>query len=284
MKVAVMLALVAVCAAPSTLAASNSRGPGPPSVVPFCRSGFTVTLPTTRIVLVRGQTFGDLYQYGVPHPIRHTVAAGWRLDHRDVRGAVQLANELLGIAETVTETGGRQILYFPYLFDFPSRLGDMHPRWYSGMAQARIAGLFARLYEATGDHRWRTRAIETYRSLTRVDPVRRVWHWEGTHRWIDTFSWATPDPVLNGHLYAIVGLHDLWRITGVGETVLRQAIDTLGTQGSRFMAAGGKHEYDLARSGIAGRYYSEIVWEQMQKIGVMAPCLAAAAKTFYDPA
>jgi len=64
-------------------------------------------------------------------------------------------------------------------------LADRNVTVYADSARllARIAGLFARLFEATGDHRWRTRAIETYRSLTRVDPVRRVWHWEGTHRW-----------------------------------------------------------------------------------------------------
>lgn len=274
MQYLIAVVLAVACLTPAPVSAAS----------PFCAPGFTVTLPAERIVLERGQTFGDLDQYGVPHPIRHTVVAGWRLDQGDVAGAELLADELLAIAETVVESGDRyyrEILYFPYLFEFPSRLGDLSPPWYSGMAQARISGLFARLYETTGAYRWKRAAIDTYRSLTRVDRTRRVWHWEGNVRWIDTFSWPTPNPVLNGHLYAIVGLHDLWRVTGVGESVLLQVIATIGTDGHRFMETDGKHHYDLARSGLAGRYYHEIIWEQMQQIGTMAPCLGAV--TFYDP-
>ena len=277
------LALAALTATSSAFAVSSSSPPPPP----FCRPGFAMTLPTARITLERGQTFGDLDQYGVPHPIRHTVVAGWRLEHDDVAGAVELGEELLAIAQVVTEKTGstsRRVLYFPYRFDWTSRLGDLDAPWFSGMAQARITGLFARLYEVTGEYRWKRAAIETYRSLTRADAVRRVWHTSSTgYRWVDTFSWASRNPILNGHLYAIAGLHDFWRVTGQGEDVLRSLVRTVGLQGHRFMDPAGHHQYDLRRSGPASVYYHEVVYELMQEVGRFAPCLASAARRFYDP-
>jgi hypothetical protein len=236
----------------------------------------------------RGELPGPLYEFGVPKPIRHAVVAGWRLDAGDVAGAVVLADELLAIAEVTTQefpAYTARTLYFPYLMthgEEGGRFEPMTPPWYSGMAQARIAGVFARLYRETGADRWKRAAVDTYRSLIRIDRTRRLWHWEGTTRWVDTFSWSPPNPVLNGHLFAIVGLHDYWLVLGGDATVLKQIISTVGTDGHRFMAAGGRHHYDLARSGLAGRYYSEIVYEQMQEIGVMAPCLAAAADKFIN--
>ena len=86
-----------------------------------------------------------------------------------------------------------------------------------------------------------------------VDTWPRVWHRDGPDYWIDTFSWTEPDPILNGMLYAIVGLHDYWRVTGSGEATLRDAIQTIGTESHRFMLADGHTSYDLAGKGPAGR-------------------------------
>jgi hypothetical protein len=237
-----------------------------------------VTLPTDRLVLHRGRVFGDLREYATPHPVRHATVANLRLDAGDVAGAAALADELLAIAES--DDGA---LYVPYLFPLTSRLESLESPWYSGMAQGKVLGLFARLYEATGEVRWLKAADATYQSLVRADPIRRVWHGEGGSYWIDTFSWAEPDPILNGMLYAIVGLDDYRRVTGSGEATLRDAIETIGTQGHRFMLPEGRTSYDLAGKGPAGRYYSEIVHEQMAALGPMAPCLQAAADSIFDP-
>jgi len=279
-RAAIVHLLIAASVIAGCESAAVTTGPGEPAG-PFCTQGFEITLPHERITLERGRTFGELDQYGVPHPVRHATVAGWLLDDGDIAGAATLANELLDIAEM--DEGA---LYFPYLFPWPSQregFPDLEPPWYSGMAQGKALGLFARLYEVTGDTRWKESADATYQSFVRQDDERRVWHLDGDHYWIDTFSWPEPDPILNGMLYAIVGLLDYWRVTGSGEKVLREAVETIGLEGHRFMLPGGHHSYDLDGNGPAGGYYQRIVYEQMQKLGTMAPCLRKAAATFFDP-
>lgn len=249
---AVRLAILASALVLLTLVLTTVA-PAVGSLVPRCDFGFVITVPEERIVLTRGQTNGPLDQYGVPHPVRHATVAMWRLDDGDVEGAVALADELLAIRD---DRG------FPYLFGWPAKNGfpALDPPWYSGMAQGKALGLFSRLYEATGEQRWLRAADATFATLPAY-----------THDgWISTFEFDEPDPILNGHIYALLGIHDYWRVTGRGEAELVSAVRVVGENLHRFDDGGW---YDLGHRWLADDYYRGVVEEQLQELGRFAGCI-----------
>lgn len=128
--------------------------------------------------------------------------------------------------------------YFPYDFDY-APLGDtremLRAPWYSGMAQGRVLSVFVRLFEATGEARWRTAADAAFASLAQapsgslpygsyVDSSRRLWFEE-----YPRYPASMGENVLNGHVVAIWGLLDYWQLTGnaLAATLARGGIATV---------------------------------------------------------
>lgn len=104
-------------------------------------------------------------------------------------------------------------LWFPYPFDYEVR-GEysMPAPWYSGMAQGMALSVFTRMYEITGDEKWRQAADGVFASFTDegsqdmvfldIDGDGNLWFEEYVH----------PDypssRVINGHMYSMWGLRD----------------------------------------------------------------------------
>lgn len=118
------------------------------------------------------------------------------------------------------ESGGAW--YYPYDFDFAVH-GDttqtLQAPWYSAMAQGQALSVFVRLFEVTGDAAWKTAADATYATLrqtpegtapfaSRVDEKGRLWLEE-----YPRYPVENSEKVLNGHIFAIYGLHDYWQLT-----------------------------------------------------------------------
>lgn len=111
-------------------------------------------------------------------------------------------------------------LWFAYGFDYAMQ-GDpemtLHAPWYSGMAQGQALSLFARLYEETGDDRWRDAAEGTFATflaeLTDGGPSFR--HTTDDGLWFEEYAGdgVPPTQVVNGHIYALFGLYD-WAVRG----------------------------------------------------------------------
>ena len=112
--------------------------------------------------------------------------------------------------------------YYPYPFDFALH-GDpddmMVAPWFSGMAQGQALSLFVRLHQTTGAAEWRTAADATFASFlnapvadrpstVNIDPSGFLWL-EEYPMWPPTSS----DRTLNGHVFAIYGLYDYFRLT-----------------------------------------------------------------------
>lgn len=146
---------------------------------------------------------------------------------------------------------------YPWVFPRPWG-GALVSPWYSGLAQGTSAGFFARLYEVTGDPRYRDAAGHTVRSLliprrglhawvTRVDPDGYVTfeHYPGT-------PWRF---VLNGHMEAVAGLYDYYKVTGdpVALKLYRGGLATVVRYGESFRRPGGISAYS---SGAPARYAS----------------------------
>lgn len=112
--------------------------------------------------------------------------------------------------------------YYPYDFNF-SVHGDttqmLRAPWYSAMAQGQALSAFVRMFEATNDPQWRLAADATFLSLlqapdstapfsSRVDTKGRLWFEE-----YPRYPVADSEMVLNGHIFAMYGLHDYWQLT-----------------------------------------------------------------------
>lgn len=99
--------------------------------------------------------------------------------------------------------------------DVRQRKYDIPPPWASAMAQGQLMSLYLRMHQATGDPRHLETARGAYRFLS-VDVedggVRR-YDDEG-NLWLEEYPSARPSLVLNGFVYALFGLYDLFRVTG----------------------------------------------------------------------
>lgn len=113
--------------------------------------------------------------------------------------------------------------YYPYDFDFAVH-GDttqtLIAPWYSAMGQGQALSAFTRMYETTGEPKWKEAADRTFISLlqapngdapfsSRVDAQGRLWLEE-----YPRYPVENSEMVLNGHIFALFGLHDYWQMSG----------------------------------------------------------------------
>jgi len=128
--------------------------------------------------------------------------------------------------------------YFPYDFDFAVH-GDttetLRAPWYSGMAEGYALTAFVRLFEITGDAKWKLAADGTFAALERGtvpgDPF-VSWVDSETNLWIEEYprpGVTNSEKVLNGHIFGIYGLYDYWQLTKSQEALamLKGAITTV---------------------------------------------------------
>jgi D-glucuronyl C5-epimerase-like protein len=93
-------------------------------------------------------------------------------------------------------------------WEYEFRYGAGAPPWISGMAQATAAQALARGAAAFGDERYRKAALDSLRAFELPPPLGVNDH--------GTFLMYSFDPglhILNGFLQAVIGLHDVARLT-----------------------------------------------------------------------
>lgn len=107
--------------------------------------------------------------------------------------------------------------YFPYLFDWTYPGRTLHQPWWSAMAQGEALSLFVRLNTETGDQHWRDAAEHTWLSLKQPRSASEPWSTmtdSGLLVFEEYAGDAPPLKVYNGHMFAIFGVYDYWRLTG----------------------------------------------------------------------
>ncbi|MGH3735150.1 MAG: D-glucuronyl C5-epimerase family protein [Micromonosporaceae bacterium] len=131
--------------------------------------------------------------------------------------------------------------WYPYDFDLSRCTGRplLRAPWSSGMAQGRLLTLFVRLYEVTGDEKWRTAADYTFASLTLPPDAGAPWaSWvdgEG-HFWLEEYPETAAvqgERVMNGHIAALYGVYDYWRVTRDARSV--EVLDGAATTVRRYL-------------------------------------------------
>jgi hypothetical protein len=164
--------------------------------------------------------------------------------------AIANADRLL---ERATKVG--RAIFFPYPFDYPLQArGLLRAPWYSGMAQGIALAGFVRLFEQTGDPKWSAAADATFASF--LVPQSGAGPWvtmvEGELLWFEEYPWAPADHTFNGHVFALYGLYDYWRLTRDprAESLIRGGLATAEVAASRVRVPGGVSRYCISSSCI----------------------------------
>lgn len=146
-------------------------------------------------------------------------------------------------------TDGRGAIWFPYRFGHDVKTLRLGTPWHSGMAQGMMLSTFVNLYEATGDKYWKNMAAGTVKSFDQPKVDSGPWFNNVLERDGKKFVFYEEYPaladeqnsqVVNGHIYALYGLYDYFRITGnkriewlfdVGASSIRDSFDAYRNPG-----------------------------------------------------
>ena len=153
--------------------------------------------------------------------------------------------------------------YFPYMYDYASE--KLKAPWYSAYSQGFALSLFVRLYRVTGLQVWADRARETAMSFRRLGRTTRPWVAYVLNRrlWLEEYPSATPTHVMNGFNFALFGLYDYERLTRdpAARDLLRGALKTMRSFGTRYRVPGGISYYDLVHRTRHPRYHLIHTWQ-----------------------
>ena len=113
--------------------------------------------------------------------------------------------------ENQSETGGWG-WFFNHSFH-GGVLGDMYSGWYGGMTQGLGMSFLTRMYAETGNQSFKDAALNATQLLSIPVDGGGVLRTYNGHPWYEEYP--TPDAgsfVLNGYIYTLIGLHDLWAV------------------------------------------------------------------------
>ena len=154
--------------------------------------------------------------------------------------------------ENQSETGG-----WGWFFDHSFHggvLGDMYSGWYGGMTQGLGMSFLTRMYAETGNQSFKDAALNATELLSIPVDQGGVLRTYNGHSWYEEYP--TPDAgsfVLNGYIYSLIGLYDLWTVfnsTEAGE-LYQNGTDSLYAMIGLF-DLGCASSYDLVHHSVPG--------------------------------
>ncbi|WP_203136300.1 D-glucuronyl C5-epimerase family protein [Microbacterium sp. JZ31] len=149
------------------------------------------------------------------HPVLQAQFMLTRLSSYGHNGDPEYLARIIAHAERLIDNAviARDAMYLPYPFDWAlhgDRSDMMIAPWYSAMAQGQALSAFVRLYEATGNERYRTVADQLFASFKNLRAAGSPWTVnvddEG-YLWFEEYA-KDPgaDRSVNGHIFAIYGV------------------------------------------------------------------------------
>lgn len=145
--------------------------------------------------------------------------------------------------------------------DFDSVQYNIRAPWVSSMALGEIISFYLRVYQINQDENLLKTANKTYQFLkldVKEGGVRR--HDEYGNLWFEEYPSTPPSYVLNGYIYTIFGLYDLYRVTKNAEVYndILTCIQTLENRLNEF-DSGFWSYYDLQKKELVRYYYQKNV-------------------------
>ncbi|WP_396278353.1 D-glucuronyl C5-epimerase family protein [Glutamicibacter creatinolyticus] len=108
--------------------------------------------------------------------------------------------------------------FLPY--SFPWHGGKQKPPWYSAMAQGQVLSALSRIYELFPEYQFKNFADEIFQSFELLPDDESSLPWivdidSNGYLWLEEYPNITQGKfVINGHLFAVWGLYDYWRVFG----------------------------------------------------------------------
>ncbi len=166
------------------------------------------------------------------------------------------------------------VIYFPYEFDFPlhsNQMDVMKAPWYSGMAQGQLLSLFCRMYEETNNEFYLNVSERIFNSFTQLrgdghEPWVSCVTKDGD-LWLEEYPVNLPNFTLNGHIFAIYGLYDYFRLTNRPEVLpyLKASILTVKNNIHLFRNEGDISSYCLKHK-VKSMSYHGVHIEQLHQL------------------
>ena len=154
--------------------------------------------------------------------------------------------------ENQSETGGWG-WFFNHSFH-GGVLGDMYSGWYGGMTQGLGMSFLTRMYAETGNQSFKDAALNATELLSIPVDQGGVLRTYNGHSWYEEYP--TPDAgsfVLNGYIYSLIGLYDLWTVfnSTEAEELYQNGTDSLYAMIGLF-DLGCASSYDLVHHSVPG--------------------------------
>lgn len=137
----------------------------------------------------------------------------------------------------------------------------INPPWASAMAQGEVISFYLRMYQLINNENLLRTAQKAYRFLQLEGGEKTVRRYDAAgNLWLEEYPSNPPSYVLNGFVYALFGLFDLYRITGRTDVKddIDSCLETLKTNLHRF-DAGYWSRYDLLKGELVRYYYQKNV-------------------------
>lgn len=204
----------------------------------------------------------NIAQYGF------MLHADW-LENKDEHTLELLKANLNQLQELKTEDDEECVWWHHH---FESKYNIQAP-WASAMAQGECISFYLRMYQILGEEHLLKTALKAYRFLERDyedKGVKRID--KDGNLWYEEYPSNPPSYVLNGFIYTIFGLYDLYRVTkqkDIWENI-EKCIKTLKENLHRF-DAGYWSCYDLYKKELVRYYYQKNVHvPQLQALYLLA--------------
>ena len=156
-----------------------------------------------------------------------------------------------------------------WLQEFPNPAYDLKPFWPSALIQGRMLSVLSRAYQFTHKSEYISQAEAAWRFLLRpVADGGVAVRGSGGNLWLEEYPSMRPSYVLNGFIFTIFGMYDLYRITRNDELwiTIEECLDSVEASLNEF-DTGYWTRYDLYWRNLASQHYhSDIHLLQMQAL------------------
>ncbi len=145
-----------------------------------------------------------------------------------------------------------------WLHWFSQRSYSLEPPWVSAMAQGQGISALLRAFDLTGDNRYLEAAQLAFQAFRHDVKAGGVAFQDGNGcLWFEEYPSRPASHVLNGFIFALWGIFDLWRVTA-DESIFKfwqQGLDTLKVNLPRYEWGTDWSRYDLIREEKASYEY-----------------------------
>lgn len=157
-----------------------------------------------------------------------------------------------------------EVILFPYQFEWRFLNVLKNPNWYSGMAQGQALSALAICYEVEKDERYLKLAQKIFNSLLLIKGESENWVSvvdRNGYFWIEEIPSDSPSHILNGFLFAILGIYDYMNLPitensrEMAKKLLFAALTTIKDHIDLYHTQEHKSFYSLASTQVSMKYH-----------------------------